>query len=65
MKPPTIADAKKLALELLTSRGVIILAFDGETFCGASYGHTRKKCDGLGKLLQEIFHQLNTGELQP
>ncbi len=65
MKPPTIADAKKLAMELMASRGVIILAFDGETFGGASYGHTRKKCDELGKLLEEIFHQLNTGELHP
>jgi hypothetical protein len=54
LKPPSILDAKKLALEL-RARGAILLAFDGERFGMASYGQTRTDCDYLRGITDEIY----------
>lgn len=63
MKLPTITDAKKLAYEL-RANGVIVLAFDGSEYGGASFGHTRAYCAKLGKVLDQIGDRLRTGEIE-
>ena len=57
MKPPSILDAKKLALDL-RARGVIVLAFDGTRFGMASYGQTRRDCDYLRGITDEIYSSI-------
>ena len=54
MKPPSIVDAKRIALEL-RARGAILLIFDGERFGMASYGETRKDSDYLRNITDEIY----------
>ena len=57
MKPPSIPDAKRIALEL-RARGVIVLAYDGERFGGSSYGLTRKDCDFLRAVFDKIYESV-------
>lgn len=62
MKQPTIDDAKKLAYAL-RAKGVLILAF-GDTKCaGSSYGMTRKQCDGMRQILDDIFGAIDREEI--
>jgi hypothetical protein len=54
MKAPTIAEAKRIANDL-RARGVMILAYDGKQFGGASYGHTRADCRFLAGVLDTLI----------
>jgi hypothetical protein len=60
---PTIADAKRIA-ERVRARGVIVLAFDEDAFCGASYGETKHECRQIGRLLDRIVRQIESEELE-
>jgi hypothetical protein len=50
---PTIADAKKIAWDY-RRRGIIILSFGSSKYHAASYGITRKDCDGMKGVVEQI-----------
>lgn len=52
-KHPTIADAKALALKYPV-RGVVVLSFGGGQYGLASYGVTRRDCDDLRTVVDDL-----------
>lgn len=53
MTPPSIADAKELA-HRLRSRGVLILAVGDGRLGVSSYGMTRRDCDAMKAINNQI-----------
>ncbi len=62
MKQPTINTARKITEEH-KARGTIILCFDDKRFLAASHGATKSECKSMGKLLDAIADQIESGEL--
>ena len=50
---PTVRDARELC-NRLGARGVIVLAFEGTSYAGASYGMSRAECASYGKTMDAI-----------
>lgn len=63
MSEPTIADAKKLATAY-RKRGVIVLSFEGGQFAAASYGMTRRDCDAMREVVNQICDRIAAGEIE-
>lgn len=62
-EPVAIEDAKVIAYKRRWA-GVLVIAVGGGTFCGASYGMTRKKCDAMGKLLDRLCELMADGTVE-
>ncbi len=64
MRPtwPTIADAKRLALEY-RKLGVVVLSFGDGQFGTASYGMTRAECDRMRRISERIFTLVKDGTI--
>lgn len=63
MKPPTINTAKDIA-KTLNAKGVIVICFDEDIVNSASYGVAKKECRAIGRLLDKIIDQIESGELK-
>lgn len=46
-------------------KGVVILSFDEEQFEYSSYGRTKKDCQSMRSMADDICDLLVTGELKP
>ena len=62
MNELTIQDAKDLSYKY-RKRGVIIIHFSQDQFGVASYGITRKDCDNMKKVSDQIFDRITNGEI--
>jgi hypothetical protein len=63
MNPPTINDAKKMAMDA-RALGVLILAFGGGQFGASSYGMTRPLCDAMRKVNERIAELIANGTIE-
>lgn len=62
MNNPTIKQARTIC-DALKARGVIVIAFSGDNFAGASYGETRGECKQIGHALDQIVNAINAGKI--
>lgn len=63
MTQPTIKTAKQLAVDH-RAVGALVLTFGDGTHAGASYGMTRRHCDAMGKVLDQIADLIRDGVIQ-
>lgn len=63
MTHPTIADAKALA-QKHRALGVLILSFADGQYAFASYGHTRRTCDAMRQLVDQLDDMIRTLDIE-
>lgn len=63
MTPPTIDDAKAIAIDA-RALGVLILSFGGGNFGTASYGMTRALCDAMRQVNERIYSLISDGTIE-
>jgi hypothetical protein len=62
MKDPVIDIPKGIA-KMLNAKGVIVLCFDDYKAKCVSYGITKKECQAMKVLLDDIYNQIESGKL--
>ena len=62
MTPPRIADVKELA-HRYESRGVLVLCISAGRFSITSYGMTRKDCDAMKSVNDQLANLILSGDL--
>ena len=47
----------------INARAVIVIALNGETVAGASYGQTKEECAEAGRILDQIIERIEQEEI--